>query len=174
MSQKRQPEVEKPVKAKRRKDQKVGDENPLSLRKIEKLIIKSKTYIGSIFSDSFTNLLIKAKTFSLIVHCNNHWFCIYSTPETFEIFDPLGFLQKADCINSIFISFLKSQLGRKVLYANPKLQSSSSFACGYFVSFFILNRESGLTFNEILSKFSRNYKKNELLVKLFFKNKVSN
>ena len=173
MSPKRPLEVEKPVKPKRRKDQTVADENPLSLKKIEKLISKSKTYIGSIYSDSFTNILIKAKTFSLIVHCNNHWFCIYSTPETFEIFDPLGFLQKTGCINSIFLSFLKNQLGRKILYANPKLQSGSSFACGYFVSFFILNRESGLTFNEILSKFSKNYKKNELLVKLFFKNKMS-
>ena len=149
----------------------VGDD-ALSLRRIEHFISKSKTYLGSLFLDSFQGLLIKSETYSIVIFCDGHWFCIYSTPKTFEIFDPLGFLQKSSCFNSIFLSFLKTQLGRKILYANPKLQSDQSFACGYFVSFFILNRDSGLSFNEILSKFSHNFKKNERLVKLFFDNKM--
>ena len=174
MSRKRLSEVEKPVKEKRKKDQRVADKkiDSLSLEQIEKLISNSKTYIGSIYLESFKNLLIKAKTYSLIVNCNRHWFCIFSTPETFEIFDPLGFLQKSGCIDSSFMDFLKIQLGRKILYANPKIQSDSSFACGLFVAFFILHRESGLTYNEILSKFSKHYKKNEMLVRLFFDNKM--
>ena len=146
------------------------ENNALSLKKVEQLISKSSTYLGALYLDSFKRLLIKTRTFSIIIFCDNHWFCIFSTPETFEIFDPLGFLQKAKCINSTFLKFLKSQLGRKLLYANPKIQSNLSSACGYFVAFFIINRESGLSFNEILSKFSKNYKKNERLVKLFFNN----
>ena len=169
MSRKGPPEAEKT--ARKEKDRKVADDETksLSLAQIEAFISKSKTYIGSFYLDSFKNLLVKAKTYSIIIHCNNHWFCLFSTPETFEIFDPLGFLQKAGCISEIFMQFLKTQLGRKILYANPKIQSNKSFACGYFVSFFILNRESGLTFNEVLSKFSKDYKKNEMLVKLFLK-----
>ena len=60
-------------------------EKPLALRKIEKFLSKSKTYLGAIYLSSFEKLLVKAKKYSLIVHCNNHWFCIYSTEKTFEI-----------------------------------------------------------------------------------------
>lgn len=142
-------------------------EKPLALRKIEKILAKSKTYLGAIYLSSFKKLLIKAKKYSLIVHCNNHWFCIYSTEKTFEIFDPLGFLQKSKCFSEKFLSFIRSQIGRKILYANPKIQSDTSFACGYFVSFFVLSRDLGQSFNEIISKFSKNYRKNQHLVKTF-------
>ena len=47
------------------------------------------------------------------------------------------------------------------------IQSDSSNACGYFVCFFLINRELGLSFNEILSKFTKNYRKNQTLVKLY-------
>lgn len=142
-------------------------EKPLSARKIEKFLAKSKTFLGTIYLSSFNQLLVKAKTFSLIVHCSNHWFCIFSTEKSFEIFDPLGFLQKAKCFNEAFLNFVKTHIGRKVLYANPKIQSDSSNACGYFVCFFLINRELGLSFNEILSKFTKNYRKNQTLVKLY-------
>ena len=142
-------------------------EKPLALRKIEKFLSKSKTYLGAIYLSSFEKLLVKAKKYSLIVHCNNHWFCIYSTEKTFEIFDPLGFLQKSKCFTEKFLKFLRAQLGQKILYANPKIQSDSSFACGYFVSFFVLSRDVGHSFNEIISKFTKNYRKNQLLVKSF-------
>ena len=142
-------------------------EKPLALRKIEKFLSKSKTYLGAIYLSSFEKLLVKAKKYSLIVHCNNHWFCIYSTEKTFEIFDPLGFLQKSKCFSEKFLKFIRAQLGQKILYANPKIQSDSSFACGYFVSFFVLSREIGHSFNEIISKFTKNYRKNQFLVKSF-------
>ena len=142
-------------------------EKPLALRKIEKFLSKSKTYLGAIYLSSFKKLLVKAKKYSLIVYCNNHWFCIYSTEKTFEIFDPLGFLQKSKCFSEKFLKFIRAQLGQKILYANPKIQSDSSFACGYFVSFFVLSRDIGHSFNEIISKFTKNYRKNQLLVKSF-------
>ena len=145
----------------------------LSLRRIEKFLSNSSTYLGALYLDSFKKMSIKAKIYSVIVFCDNHWFAIFSTPTTFEIFDSLGFLQKRKCINSIFMAFLKSQLGKKVLYANPQIQSNKSFACGYFAAFFIINREAGLSFNEILSKFSKNFRKNEHLAKLFLDNKLS-
>ena len=171
MSQKVPSGPEDPGKGRKNEGNEQKEKNKaLSLKEIEKLMSKSSTYIGALFLDSFEHLLVKAKTFSIIIYCDYHWFCIFSTPETFEIFDPLGFLQKSKCINSTFINFLKVQLGRKVLYANPQIQSNTSSACGLFVSFFILNRECGLSFNEILSKFSKNFKRNERLVKLFFNN----
>ena len=140
---------------------------PLSLERIEKYLRNSKTYLGAFYLDSFKNFLIKKDKFSLIFYCDNHWFCIFSSKDSFEIFDPLGFLKKKECFSKYFLKFLKVQIGRKVLYANPKIQSDKSNACGYFVVFFILNRELGYSFNEILSKFTKSYPKNQLLVKHF-------
>ena len=172
MSQKEQSEPAR-ASVRKKEEKSVGVKNEaLSLEKIEKFLKNSKTYIGCLYLNSFKGLLVKSETYSIIIYCDNHWFAIFSTPKTFEIFDPLGFLQKSKCMNSIFMNFLKNQLGRKILYANPKIQSNKSFACGYFVSFFIVNRESGLSFNEILSKFTKNFSRNERLVKLFLQNKL--
>ena len=142
-------------------------EKPLALKKIEKILSKSKTYLGALYLSSFKELLVKAKTYSVIIFCDNHWFCVFSTEKTFEIFDPLGFLQKSKCFSIEFLSFMRAQIGQKILYANPKVQGDDSFACGYFVCFFILSRELGHSFNEIISKFSKNFRKNQTLVKLF-------
>lgn len=172
MSRNERLEVVKPAKSAKEEKVVARKTNPLSLEQIERFLSDSTTYIGSFYLDSFKNLLLKSRTYSIVIYCQHHWFCIFSTPRSFEIFDPLGFLQKSECINDIFMQFLKLQMGKKVLYANPKIQSDKSFACGYFVIFFILNREAGLSFNEILSKFSKNYKKNEMLVKLFLNNKT--
>ena len=152
--------------AKSRKKEKERDK-PLSLKKIDKYLKKSNSYLGAFYLDSFKNCLIKKTQFSLVFYCDNHWFCIFSTPTTFEIFDPLGFLKKKECFSNDFLQFIKNHLGTKVLYANPKLQSDESLSCGYFVVFFILNRDIGYSFNEILTKFTKSYSKNQLLAKLF-------
>ena len=166
MSRNMSPAAEK-SKRKRNQAAKLSREKPLALRKIEKILSKSKTYLGALYLSSFKNLLVKAKEYSLIIFCDNHWFCVFSTEKTFEIFDPLGFLQKSKCFSLEFLNFIRAQIGRKVLYSNPKVQGDSSFACGYFVCFFILSRELGHSFNEIISKFSKNFRKNQTLVKLF-------
>ena len=150
------------------------DEKPLTLRKIEKILSRSRYYLGAIYLSSFKKLLIKAKKYSLIVYCDNHWFCIFSSEKTFEIFDPLGFLQKSKCFSEQFLTFIKGQIGQKILYSNPKIQSDNSSACGYFVCFFLLSRELGHSFNEIISKFSKNYRKNQVLVKQFLQKLIKN
>ena len=150
-----------------KKDAESVKNKPLSLRDIEFYLKSSKTYLGAFYLDSFKNYLIKTEKYSLVIYCNFHWFCIFVSKNSFEIFDPLGFLKKKDCFSNSFLNFIKIHLGSKVLYANPKLQSDQSNACGYFVIFFILNRELGYSFNEILSKFTKSYTKNQLLVKHF-------
>ena len=140
---------------------------PLSLKKIEYYLKKSRTYLGAFYLNSFKDILIKKETFSIVIHCNYHWFAIFVTKKSFEIFDPLGFLKKKKCFSATFLNFIQTHLKNKVLYANPKIQSDQSNACGYFVVFYILNREQNYSFNEILSKFTKSYRKNQLLVKHF-------
>ena len=151
----------------RKEKRKKEERKPLALKKIEKILSRTKYYLGAIYLSSFKDLVVKAKKYSLIIHCDNHWFCIFSSEKTFEIFDPLGFLQKSKCFSDKFLSFIRAQIGSKILYSNPKIQSDHSSACGYFVCFFLLSRELGHSFNEIISKFSKNYRKNQVLVKQF-------
>ena len=138
--------------------------NALSLRKIEKYLASSKTYIGAFHLDSFKKLLVKMKRFSAIFYCNFHWFCVYSTEKTFEIFDPLGFLQKSKCLTKKFFKFIKTFITGKIFHSNPQIQSNDSFLCGYYVIFYIYMRDMGHSFSDILRKFSHNLKNNDNFV----------
>jgi len=155
-------------KRKKEKPKELEKENkPLSLKSIEKFLKRSATYIGAISVKKFKNLLVKNERFSLIVYCNFHWFCLYCTRKTVEIFDPLGFLQKTKCLTNQFFSFLRSHIKGKLVYCNPQIQPNSSNKCGLYVIFFIRMRELGFSFFEILSKFSKNFRKNDIKVKKF-------
>ena len=140
-----------------------------SLREIEKYLRNSITYMGAVFVKSFKKLLVKAEKYSLIVYCDFHWFCVYSTKKSFEIFDPLGFLQKSKCITNKFFTFLKSHTSGKTLFCNPKIQSDSSKLCGFYSVFYIYMRELGHSFSTILSMFSKNFRKNDQVIKRYIK-----
>ena len=114
------------------------EKSALSREKIEKFLKKSKTYLGAIYINSFNKFLVNTKRYSLVIYCNFHWFCIYSTEKTFDIFDPLGFLQKAKCFSAKFFTFLKSHIAGKTLKCNPQIQSRKSFFCGYYVVFIFI------------------------------------
>ncbi len=152
---------EKSVKKPQRNTENV---KPLSAESIEKYLRKSRTFLGTINIDSFNKLLIKSKTFSLVLYCNFHWFCVYSTKKTFEIFDPMGFLQKRKCITKKFFKFLKTHLVGKIFYCNPKIQSDQSSLCGFYVIFYIYMRDLGHSFIDILRKFSHKFVKNDRFV----------
>ena len=139
----------------------------LTAKEITKYLKNCSSFLGCFTLRQFKDLLIKLKTFSVVINCDAHWFCIFSTENTLEIFDPLGFLQKKKCFKKSFINFLKIHLSGKVLYSNPKLQSEDSFACGFYVIFYIRMREMGHTFLEIYHKFGKRFRKNDRLVTEF-------
>ena len=120
-----------------KRNAKDGKPNGISSITIEKLLSNSKTYLGNFYVDSFKKILLKAKNFSLVFYCQFHWFCVYSTKKTFEIFDPIGFLTKKKCFGRNFLDFLRAHMKNKVVYANPRIQSDKSFLCGLYVIFFI-------------------------------------
>ena len=146
---------------------------PLNLKNIEKYLKCSRTYIGSIFANSFKKILLKIDEYSIIVNCKLEWFCIYSTKNTFEIFDPSGVLNKMKLFGKKFLSFLKCHTSGKILYCNPKLQSKSSKYCSLYIIFYIKMREMGHSFQDILRKFSKKYKKNDKLVKQYMDKIIS-
>lgn len=142
---------------------------PGNLSEIESYLKQSKTYLGAVFVSSFKKILLKAQEYSLICYCKSQWFCIYSSKNTFEIFDPSGFFKKAKDLNKKFINFLKTHIQSKILYCNPKIQSDNSEMCGLYIIFFIRMREIGYTFLDILRKFTKDYQKNDSLVKKYVK-----
>ena len=152
------------VQRKRLKNAKKG----LSVGEIQSYLTNSPSYMGAIEMSSFNQLVVKANLYSFIVHCKHHFFVIYSSNNMFEIFDSLGFLTIKKCVSPQFLQFLNNQLGLKTLKASQILQPSSSYLCGIYCLFYIIMRDKGLSFEEILRLFSNNRKHNDKFMTHFY------
>jgi len=117
--------------------------------------------------------LIKSRSFCIIVNTQDsylpglHWLAIYKSRKNnyIDFFDSLG--------NSIFyyggeiIEFLKAK-GGLVRYNNCKVQSNNSNACGMYCLYFLIKRDKGVQFVNILNHFSSSeLSTNDLLVKKY-------
>ena len=140
----------------------------LSLAKIEFFLSKSKSYLGAIYLNSLKNFVVKSHVFSFLVYCNNHWFALYSTPTSFEIFDSLGFMNSKKCFSKSFLDFLSNQSGHKNLKASHTLQPTNSHLCGVYALYFILQRDNGYSFDDIMANFSANLNCNDSLMSRFW------
>jgi len=166
-----------PVNSGKKKDQKQKNEKrkikngPLNVATINRYLCSSPTYLGTIIMESFKSMLIQTKTYSLVVLCGGHYFAVYCTSTTFEIFDSLGFLETKDCFSVEMLNFItKHRLTRSIVVNNP-VQHTSSKLCGYYVLFFITLRDQGVPFNSIMKKFSKDKRVNDRFV-LKFCNKL--
>ena len=159
-----------PAKRKKRKRKNLNA-NDLSLAKIEPFLSKSTSYLGAIYLNSFKKLVVKSHVFSFLVYCNNHWFALYSTPSSFEIFDSLGFMNSRKCFTQGFLDFLSNQSGHKNLKASHTLQPTNSRLCGVYALYFILQRDNGYSFDDIMNNFSANRNCNDSLMSRFW-NKI--
>ena len=147
-------------------------ESILPLAEIEKYLINSKTYLGAIYVSSFKKLIVKSRCFSFLVYCRNHWFVIYSTNNTLEIFDSLGFLKTKSCVTKNVLSFIRNLTGSKNLKASHSVQSTQSTLCGVYSLYYILERDNGKSFEQIMDTFSSVKTDNDLLMERFY-NKIS-
>lgn len=86
-----------------------------------------------------------------------HWIVIYFSKDLsyIEYFDSLG--KKP---TEKFVKFM-SQSGKQILFSVKRIQSKSSYACGYFCLYFIFLRCRNIYFDTIINVFSTNMKKNE-------------
>lgn len=147
-------------------------ENVLALAEIEKYLVNSTSYLGAIYVSSFKKLIVKARKFSFLVYCTNHWFVIYSDNNTIEIFDSLGFLKTKSCITKNVLNFIRNVTGSKNLKASHSVQSPNSTLCGVFALYYIIQRDSGKTFEQIMGTFSTVKTDNDRLMLRFY-NKIS-
>ena len=146
-------------------------ERPLNAGDINRHLVNSTTFLGTITMKSFNSIVIKLPTFSFIVLCNGHWICVYCSKNSFEIFDTLGFLKTKGCVSEGMLKFINVYLSTRNLKASHVVQSNQSVLCGYYCLYFILLRELGHSFEQIMSTFSSVLSENDKLVKSFV-NKV--
>jgi len=139
----------------------------LSAGDIKTFLKHSKSYLGTIYVSSFKSLTVKAKRFSFIVYCSNHWFVIYCSDKSIEIFDSLGFLNTKKCVPNNLLMFIHSHIGSKNFKASHTVQSADSELCGVYSLYYIIMRDKGLTFDQIMDTFSTNLKENDLLMQRF-------
>lgn len=143
--------------------------NGLTAKEINNFLENSFSFMGTIEMISFQKMIVKAKYYSFVINCSEHWFAIYSTPKCFEIFDPLGFLKTKGCVSKNLLKFIARQVGHKKLKASPSLQSETSAICGVYCVYFIRRRDQGFTFEQILKKFTTETENEKLMSKFLYK-----
>jgi hypothetical protein len=136
----------------------------LNAKQIDNSLYCSPSYLGAIDMITFKNIIVNVPCFFFVVNCFNHWFSIYYTPKTFEIFDSLGFLETKGCISHNLLKFVAQRIGHKELKTTPSLQSETSTLCGIYFVNFIRQRDQGYTFDQILKKIhSENKNKKQMI-----------
>ena len=157
----------------RRKEKKRNiRENVLSLLEIEKHLLSSTSYLGAIYVSSFKSIIVKSLCFSFLVYCNNHWFVIYCCKDNVEIFDSVGFLKTKQCATANLLKFLSNQIGCKNLKASRTLQPTHSKLCGIYALYYIIMRDKGNSFEQIMDTFTYDLANNDNLMLRFF-NKIN-
>ena len=116
------------------------------LQNVAKRLKKSITFIGC-FS-YLDNFVIKAKEFSFFLACKFNIVCFYVTKKTFEILDPLGFINTMKTLRSETLCKLMSFAQTKKILCNVK----SKNVCPSMFEAFIKLRDSGISFVTAIKK----------------------
>lgn len=120
--------------------------------------------------------VVKKEPFAII--CNNqrstmpgmHWISFYKNNCDLEFFDSFG--MPVEFYGKEFHTFI-TRFGKKVNQSFTQFQSDSSNLCGGYGLYFLINRDRGKTYNQILSSFSPlNTRTNDLKIKSFTKQNI--
>lgn len=146
----------------------------LQLRYLLLSLICKNVFTGVYASDQLKHC--KSESFAIISNSENssspglHWICMWKekSSKCLEFWDSCGMdisFYKGDIYD-----FLKS-FNLPIKRLVDRIQPLSSFSCGYFCVYFLLNRSKGKTFDDIASSFnSQNLSKNNELVLTKFRN----
>lgn len=112
---------------------------------------------------------IQDKSFCVIVNSDtsdksgHHWFALYRSKNRkyIDIFDSFAIPYTH---HGVFLDqFLKRQ-GGKISFNNLQYQPDCSNTCGIFCLYFLIQRDKGISYGDILSHFSCNLMKNNEIV----------
>ena len=137
----------------------------------------SPNFIGCFAENELKNLTITSFPSFLIANIDSsemkgsHWIAIGIFTDKIEIFDPLGF----DIFNWAqvpcdLLDFLHRLSVTRRVQTAPRVQSDSSFLCGFYAIFYVIARKF-LSFEHLSKCFCTNFlSRNDKILYDFFKN----
>ena len=150
--------------------------SPLTSLDLSKILKKHPNFLGIFASDQIPVLCLTKYPICFIVNIDisslkgSHWIAIYIDNSRVEIFDSLGFNPNLwTFYPKKLFHFLKSFSFTHRFLISDIYQPPNTFYCGLFCVFFILLRSSR-SFRKITGNFSRNLKKNILILENFLLN----
>ena len=142
---------------------------PLTTTQLNKILsetsVTKKTFLGT-FPACFSPKT-KRGSYSFISNTDehgevgSHWCAWIARNNNLYFFDSFGRAPDDSTFPENFIDIAKKY--KKVYYSNQRVQDWRSNACGYFCIHFICLLSLGLTYDEFLSEYSRNYMGNEIV-----------
>ena len=137
----------------------------------------SPNFIGCFAEDELNNLTITSFPSFLIANIDSsemkgsHWIAIGIFNEKIEIFDPLGFdifnWSKVPCD---LLDFLHRLSVTRRVHTAPRVQSDSSYLCGFYTIFYVIARKF-VSFEHLFKCFCTQFlSRNDKILYEFFKN----
>lgn len=144
----------------------------IHIRFILRKLLKHKRFqVGAIDDiDLFTYPFISIVNTDISTLSGTHWIAFYinSQKQCLELFDSFG---NSGHPHFEIVKKFAARHNLQVVVNSYQLQTYKSLLCGYFCIYFLYYRSNGLSFKQVLNKFSKhNLNKNELIIKAFFKN----
>ena len=136
----------------------------------------SPDFIGCFAENELNNLTITSFPSFLIVNIDSsdmtgsHWIAVGIFHDKIEIFDPLGFdifnWSKVPCD---LLDFLHRLSVTRRVYTAPRVQSDSSYLCGFYTIFYVIARKF-VSFEHLFKCFCSQLRRNDKILYDFFKN----
>ena len=137
----------------------------------------SPNFIGCFAEDELNNLTITSFPSFLIANIDSsemkgsHWIAIGIFNDKIEIFDPLGFdifnWSKVPCN---LLDFLHRLSVTRRVHTAPRVQSDSSYLCGFYTIFYVIARKF-VSFEHLFKCFCTQFlSRNDKILYEFFKN----
>ena len=140
---------------------------------IDYILAESPNFLGTFAQDELKSLHLTHFPVFLVVNTDSsngsgeHWMMIHITKSKVEIFCSLGFnLFNFNRIPCQLLSFLNIHSRTKKIRIFRKVQSDTSFLCGYFCILFVLIRPY-YSYRKLYSTFSSVVKSRSLLLNFF-------
>ncbi len=153
------------------------DQKGLSGDFITSSLACSPNFIGCFAENELNNLTITSFPSFLIANIDSsemkgsHWIAVGIFNDKIEIFDPLGFdifnWSKVPCD---LLDFLHRLSVTRRVYTAPRVQSDSSYLCGFYTIFYVIARKF-VSFDHLFKCFCTQFlSRNDKILYNFFKN----
>lgn len=141
------------------------------------LFCKNKITFDVCACDELDELVLEHYPIAIVInnrptsHPGEHWTCMFIENRNLPINFFCSYGVGVDAYASNFREFIE-QHGTGAIQNCVQLQSPNSNVCGHYSIWFLWKRVNGFSVRNVYSNFSKDYSKNDRLVKEFINNKI--